>query len=780
MTTIDAIQDSLVQQLVLYPQEKIHLHTDRTQYVPGEKIMFKVYVVDAFTHLSPTMSGYAYVELISSTDELIQRVMVRGDENGLFHGQIFLSEFVPEGDYTVRAYTRYMENMGDDYFFKKPIRISNLKPEETRRGRQSNSNYEVSFYPEGGYMTEGVFSRLAFKALNRNGTSEQIVCTLVDRQGNTVGETSTVYAGMGQIGFLPEQGKEYYMECENESGQKRRIRLPAAQKTVSLSVNNRGSRYMVEVKRTPGIPEKPLSLLVHCKGAVLYYEAWNPLEPYIVFSNDMFPSGVIQFVLFDDQMNPVSERLVFNKTEDQADLVFSLDKPSYSKREKVVVELTVSDFDGGPVEGHLSVAVTDDKDIAVDNDNTILSSLLLSSELKGYIESPGYYLQDDARAAYALDLLMLTHGWRRYDISEALKGNHVLPVIEYEEEKVVSGSVKRFLLGRPVANGEVIIISNKGVFFHDVTDEAGNFHVYVDCPDSTEFFVQSRNQRESSNVEIVLDKETFPALRHVPKSPLLSAFVEGIAHQEEEDNFLIKAEQRALYDDDMRMIQLPDVVVTGHHIPKRDEARLAVFPFNDASDKTLYREDFENIHVDVSNLIEMFTSRISVDRSTGWVYINGYDAPAIVVIDGIVQGMSLGLDKMITIEEVETVDFFMGAGAAIFGSQGGNGAVSFTTRRGTNTGFVNKSFNTAIFKPIGYQNPVEFYSPQYDTPQSRTLSVPDYRTTLFWKADVLISEEGKASFDFYASDFLGTYSVVIEGISNEGKIIRRIEKIEIK
>ena len=118
--SIEALQDSLSKQMELYPQEKIYLHTDRTMYVPGEKIWFKAYIVDAFSHQFPTNSRYAYIELINASDSLIHRVMVPEDSNGLFHGNLFLSEFIPEGDYTLMAYTRYMmENQGDDNFFNK-------------------------------------------------------------------------------------------------------------------------------------------------------------------------------------------------------------------------------------------------------------------------------------------------------------------------------------------------------------------------------------------------------------------------------------------------------------------------------------------------------------------------------------------------------------------------------------------------------------------------------------------------------------------------------------
>ncbi|MDR2147172.1 MAG: hypothetical protein LBE91_12000, partial [Tannerella sp.] len=120
------IADLFVQQLEAFPQEKLHLHTDRNMYVPGEKIWFKAYVVDAHTHLYPTYSQYVYVELISPADTLVHRVMVKQTDE-MFYGNLPITEAIPEGDYTLRAYTRFMENMGDDYFFKKNIRVGSIK-----------------------------------------------------------------------------------------------------------------------------------------------------------------------------------------------------------------------------------------------------------------------------------------------------------------------------------------------------------------------------------------------------------------------------------------------------------------------------------------------------------------------------------------------------------------------------------------------------------------------------------------------------------------------------
>ena len=578
--SLDAIQDSVSCQFALFPQEKIHVHTDRNMYVPGEKIWFKVYVVDAFSHQSPTFSQYAYVELINSSSLLMHRVMVSRDEFGLFHGNIFLSEIIPEGDYTLRAYTRHMENQGDDYFFEKHIRINNLRTAEKQKEKQSsvNNDYEVSFFPEGGYLTEGVICKVAFKALNRNGTSEIITGEIIDNEGNIITEANTFFAGMGLFTFIPKANVNYFLICKNKSGREKRYKLPGAQKIYSITAINRNNRIFVGINKSPGTPEQPLYLLVHCRGVVLYDALWDHSKRFIPFSNDRLPSGIIQIVLFDGAMNPISERLIYNKNDDQAKLAFSPDKTSYQKRENVITEVYMTDPEGNPLAGHLSVAVTDDSDMETDMLNTIQSTLLLSSEIKGTIESPGYYLQDNVYAAHALDLLMMTNGWRRYDISEVIKGNYMLPDVEFEVMKVISGSVKRPFLGRSSANSEIIVFSSDGDFAQVETDSAGFFSLYAHYPDSTKFFVQAKNQKGRPNVELILNQETFPALKHAPKSLLLSSFESQMNTQATVDasDFLKKAEQRAQYDEDMRLIQLPEVVVSAKRIEKKDEARLSI------------------------------------------------------------------------------------------------------------------------------------------------------------------------------------------------------------
>ena len=785
-----SIQDSIFKQLELFPQEKIHLHTDRTTYVSGERIWFKAYLVDALTHQSPTYSQYVYVELIHSSDSLVKRVMVSADENGLFHGYIFLSEIIPEGDYTLCAYTRYMENLGDDYFFKKNIRIRNINEAQTlplvsQRGGNGD-DYDVSFFPEGGYIAEGVINRVAFKAINQHGASESITGEIVDNEGNLiVSDIKTFFAGMGSfpLGVIP--GKTYFLISKNRAGQEKRFPLPPARKTYSITTLYRGNQFIIQLKKSPDIPQQPLYLLIHCKGEVLYDAPWNYNKGYITLSNNLLPSGVIQILLLDEQMNPISERLIFNKNRNPEKLEFHTDKTTYGKREKVTTTLTLSpsSLEKNGERSHLSISITDNADISIDSLHTITDGLLLSSELRGYIESPGYYLQDHREAAYALDLLMMTHGWRRYALSETVKGRYSHPETGFESAKEIAGSVKTYLFGRPVVNREVMLISNDQSFLQTTTDSDGKFRFQNHYPDSALFFVMANNRIGRENVKIALDPEIFPTVKHAPVS--MSLFPVVVEPEKEQTgisfDFITKAGQRAQYDEDIKVINLAEIEITASRIEKRDELRLSTSPYNASSDRTIYREEMEqrmpNRRYIGDYLWLAAGAKVEYDGDKPvQIYLGPMRGSALIYIDGIESTIDVLND--IPGEFVESIDVFKGAGASIFGVRGADGVVNVTTGFSSDNS-KDLKINTATITPLGYQKPVEFYSPQYDTPESKNLGNPDYRTTIFWKPDLFLSDEGEASFGFYTSDFPTNYSVVIEGITKEGRIIRQVETIEV-
>jgi len=433
--------------------------------------------------------------------------------------------------------------------------------------------------------------------------------------------------------------------------------------------------------------------------------------------------------------------------------------------------------------------------VAIDSLNTITASLLLTSELKGHIESPGYYLQDHQGATMALDHLMMTHGWRRYEVSEVVKGSYSRPGSGFEQTKEITGTVKSGLLNRPVSNSEVTVLPQGHIPFQTVTDTAGMFRIELHYPDSTLFLVQAKNQRGSDRVELTINPEMFPPLKHIPVSPALlpSVSEKENGRPEATTGFLNKAGQRAQYDEDMRSINLDEIEVTAQRIDKRDELRLR-FPVNASSDMTIYREEIERKMKGATRVTDLLINlpgvRVSNPINPGEepkVFIGPHiktfsatNVPALILVDGMEIG-DIPLSTLVSVQDVESIDIFKGVGASAFGSRGMFGAISITTRKwNPNDNPTDYRSNSTSFTPLGFQKPVEFYAPKYDSPEAKNFSIPDFRTTIFWKPDQIISDYGHSSFDFYAADFPTTYSMLIEGISDEGTIIRQVETIEIR
>ena len=797
----ERIVDFLDKQLEIFPQEKIHLHTDRNVYVPGEKIWFKAYVTDAVTHQYPTFSQYVYVELISPADTLVNRVMVLLKDD-MFYGHLPITQTISYGDYTLRAYTSYMENLGDDYFFKKNIRIGNISQKggngESREKRGNGEkggrkdDFDVSFFPEGGSLLEGAFCKVAFKALNRNGSSETISGEIVDEKGAMITSVQTFHAGMGVFSFIPGQEKNYFLKCRNMNGLEKQFDLPRpALNAYALTASKKYGILSIGVNKSSGSPDIPCFLLAHSRGLVLYFADWDWKNEFFNISEESLPAGVTQFVLFDKDMNPLSERLVFSKNDDAtAKLEFQTDKASYEKREKVIVTLTPSPW-GRAGEGLLSVAITDDKDLAIDSTTTILSTLLLSSELKGYIENPAYYLKDDAKSNIALDYLMLTHGWRRYNIPEIVKGNIENPKMPFQMAQKITGKASSPLFSKPVSGSEIVITSNNGGFMFSSTDEKGQF-VFEDLiiPDSTRLFIQALDRKGNDNIVLDVDDASFPALIRAPQSPVVEIQSSAVEtkRESEPDAFIVKAEKRSMYDEDMRMYEIEEVVISAPRIKfKKDEPRLQ-FWANENSDVTIRRKDFEKTATRFVTEILNNIPGIRISRTTGLIKIRGASSLPLVLIDGVQISwpsvekptiLDSPLEK-VSVHDVESIDIIAGASAAMFGVRGEGGIISITTKKWEEKPPGEKS-NRIVYTPLGYQKPVEFYSPKYDTQEAKWSAIPDYRTTIFWKPDIVISDdEEEASFEFYTSDFKTTYSVVIEGITTDGRIVRQVEKIKVE
>jgi len=772
----DKLTSSFQKQLEVFPQEKIYVQTDKPYYISGEKIWFRTYVADAVSHQPVSVSRYVYVELINPLNAVVERVKIRQEE-GAYYGYLHIPEDAPDGNYTLRAYTAFMENQDENYFFTKTFYIGDPKDRAAYPTPKFDDDFDVSFYPEGGSLMQGTLCKVAFKAMKSNGQSADISGTVYDQTGKEIRTFHSEHLGMGSFPLLAEKGKTYYAVCQNDEGKSKRFDLPAALETgYALSVSGTTDKMYVSVlKPAEATQTEELYLLAHTRGMVHFAERWNPEKKYVI-QPKQFPSGVLQLVLFDANLNPVSERLVFINNNDQAQVAYQPDRENYTARSLVKNKVTLTDSEGQPLPGSFSVAVTSDREVTPDSTSNILSDLLLTSDLRGNIENPAYYFQNTPASALNLDLLMLTQGWRRYNIAELAQGNFAKPKIPIETIPEISGTVKNDLSGTPAKDMEVTIMSLKDKYFDKTkTDKDGRFSFRgIEAPDSTSFTVSVKMKKTTTAKNLIMDRENFPK-RTLHALPLTSTDTTLFAQYSE------KADRQYVMENGMRVIHLPEVRITAVQ-PKP----LKKSPFYDNPHYTITGNFIKTFPA--PNILYLLCTApgVTVDFNNKTVHfmanLSPSGIPPALIVNDMVWDIKTDIDA-INPSDIAQIDILSSTQATIYGSRAFGGAIVVYTKGPEDyKDEDNNKYKSYIkdISPLGYQQPVEFYAPKYDTPEKRNVQTSDMRTTIYWQPVVQADSSGVASFEFYTADDPTSYSVIIEGLGNDGSIIRREGKVWVK
>ena len=789
----DSLAFTFRNQLKIFPQEKIYVHTDKPYYIYGEKIWFRVYLADAMTHEPASISQYVYVELINSLDSVITRVKIRETEEA-YHGYLLIPNDALEDDYTLRAYTAFMCNQGEEEFFTKNIHIGDPQSVKVsvNNGRTtpvSDHDFDVGFYPEGGFLMESMPCKVGVKAMKSSGQATEVSGVVFNRSGVEVARFTSDYLGMGAFMIAAQSGESYYALCENDRGQSKRFELPAAvHHGYVLAVNQIRDHLHISVRKPAGVEKKEeLYLLAHTRGMIHLIDQWNHETNAAIIAKVSFPSGVLHLILFDAGLNPLSERLVFVNNNDQAQIVYQTDKERYTVRSLVKNRVVISDNNGQPISGNFSVSVTSDREVTPDSTTNILTQLLLTSDLRGDIENPAYYFQDRSESSQALDLLMLTQGWRRFNLTNVVQGQYTWPTFPLELGTEVSGVVKSQQLGRPVEEVEVSVSSLIYGYYNSAnTDKNGRFQIPTgEFPDSTRFIVSVTPRRGLTNMELQLDKEIFP-------KRTLSFIPYAEQNKSQFAQYVEKAEQQYLYEGGIRITQLSAAVVTADRkapVPRRSYYYAPPEPQNSLTEEQLDRFPSLSIYQALSRFhgVQVAGKLVSLVRSSRSTFSDGL--PLVLFNDMPlpfrVQVASSPPEYVYTLDginmiDVAHIDILTGSASAAFGSSGMYGVISIFTRNAEDIRNISSTFShIKSFYPIGYQQYAEFYAPKYESEAQRYNSKPDLRTTIHWQPVVEIDNRGSAEFEFYTSDEPTSYSVVIEGLGNEGQVIRHVEKIDV-
>ncbi|RAJ22009.1 carboxypeptidase-like regulatory domain-containing protein [Pedobacter cryoconitis] len=639
----------------------------------------------------------------------------------------------------------------------------------------------VQLFPESGNLVEDLPSRIGIKAVGSSGLGEDVTGMVVDNEGTEVLPFKTTHQGMGSFILNPQPGKAYTANIKLKDGSVQQVPFPKVLAAgYVLAVNNADSnKVSAKLLVSQSLLNKgEMRLVIQHNNlviAVLKASTQKQINALSLNKKEL-PSGILHFTLFSPENIPVAERLIFiNNPADHINLNVLNLKNSYKIRENVPIEFSAT-AEGKPTYGSFSVAVTNASIVEpdVDNESNIMTSLLLSSDLKGYIEKPNQYFRDNSpQTRENLDQLMLTQGWSRLLWKDVIGNTVVKPVFAVEKSLKVSGIVTT-PGGKPIAKGKVTLFSNTGGFFmlDTLTDASGHFNFdNLRFGDSTKFVVQARNAKDKKSVEIKIDK--------VPGQIVTSNKNTGdieINVNEAIQSYIIKSEG---YFDDLtkrglleRSYTLNQVNIVQQKLKAKNSANL-----NGAGRADLVIKGSDLSYC--TTLAQCLQGRVpglTIRGSEAFLARNN-GVPMQIILDG----TSVGSDFLDNVQpqDIESVEVLKSGGTtAIYGSRGAGGVLIITTRRGGDTGYSTYAPGIINITAEGYYAVREFYSPKYNA--SQNIRAADKRTTVYWNPNVVTNETGTAKFNFYNTDESGTYRVVIEGMNLDGRMARKVYTYEVK
>lgn len=647
--------------------------------------------------------------------------------------------------------------------------------------KNTSKQIEVQFLPEGGKLVENLPNKIGVKAINGRGLGEFAKGIILNNEGTEISQFETNKLGMGSLFLNPVAGQTYKAQLEFTDGTQKTVELPKAEKSGSvLAVNNVDSNKMsIKVYLSEDLLNKETYYLTAQHNGMVYFSTQVSSNKQVVsltVPKDSLPSGIVQISLLSSNFAPLNERVVFvNNANDKIGIVANNLKNSYAKRGKVELSVTAT-HDKKPVQGSFSVAVTNTSAVKPDEENetNILTKLLLTSDLSGYVEKPNrYFLKNDRETRYDLDNLLLTQGWRKINWKQ-LNENQV-PDITFPAEKKLQISGRVTKGGKPVVKGKIMLVSFTGGFFatDTLTDENGRFNFNrIEFLDSTKFVVQARTEKDRKFVDIVMDAVPGQVVTKNPNTGDIEINVnQSLAtYLQESNKYFDDQTKRGLLN---RTILLDEVTITEKQKPTYESSNIGGAGNADA---VFTAKDLET----AISLSQYLQGRIAgVQVVDGQAYARGNQTPMKISVDGMMmEGEDVSLDDIV-VQDIQTVEILKsGATTAIYGMRGGAGVIVITTKKGEGLRTVNPYTPGLInYNPKGYSIVREFYSPKYDvTPDSR----PDYRTTVFWQPQMVTNATGKGTASYFNTDVPGTYRVVIEGIDVSGNLARKVLTYEVK
>ena len=763
------------------PQEKVFVQTDRDKYVAGETVWFKAWCT--LNGRPSFLSRILYVVLSDNDGVVVDKKMFLLDSSATANGVIDLPKSVVSGNYLLTAYTLWMLNY-PQFVFEKSVFIYGSDYLNSKKTKPPPPS-QLHFFPEGGELVEGLKSRIAFKAINSFGLPAIVQGSIYTKAGQKITDFSSLHDGMGFFELQPMANMSYIAKLVFEDGLKAEYNLPVAKNEgVSLLVNNSSpSRLFILVERSEAGKQKfnKLYIVAQMDGIPVYKATLNfdAGESAASIAKKTLPAGIIQITIFDSTGAPLAERLAFIENYKVFEPKLSLQKLNTGKRTQNLFSFQV---DSTAVPFLSALVIDESTDDNRYQRETIISSLLLSADIKGPVNNAGYYfLNKEKTTLQHLDLLLMTQGWRRFTWKQ-IKGEEPV-VLKYPIETYMNIKGKATLSDRPdqpLKEGMINLII-KG---EDSTSILSNAYL----TDKGEFIIDSIQFRQkaivsyqginSKKTQLPVDVKIYPAyidsLKRTTYRSSLNLDTLPLSKNTHLKRELDKFDPKGTG-------VMETITVTAKKISRVDSLqRTYVSPIFENSDQTLMLPEnrtYQNIWQFLNATVPGFSvnpfqpggvTNVSFSRHEGMslsdedsdnryikFMLNEIQVPT-EVIDGL------------NPSDIALVKIYKGATAFVFGAEAG--AISIYTKKGVGTRAVyDKNFSS--FEKTGFAYSREFYNPNYSLFPDLNKTEADYRPVLYWNPKIKQDKNQNYSIEFHNNDITKSYKLIIQGLDSEGRLI---------
>jgi len=753
-----------------FTTERIYLHYDKPAYAPGETVWFKLYMMQ--TIFPAEESKTVYVDWTDQDGKLLLHT-ISPVQDGTAFGQFQVPENYKGKYLHVRSYTKWMLNFDSSFLYNKDLGIllDSALPEN-----KIVIKPELEFFPEGGDIINAINNKIAFKANDQFGKPVDIKGAVKNSKGETVAKLEVIHGGMGYFYLMPQLNDKYTAYWQDEKGAQHTTPLPAVKQSgVSLQIALAGTKRNFMVAVAPGDADKITS--IHIVGTEYHQPVFNITRQYSngvtqgVIPTAALPTGILTITVFDENWVPLAERITYvNIDEAEFQPTMTVKHWGLNKRARNEIEIEVPDS----LSANLSVAVTDAA-IGTDSSDNIISHLLLSGQLKGKVYNPSYYFSNKSDSlAQQLDLVMLTHGWRRFNWQKLVAGE--FPQIKYQRDTSylsVSGKIYgATAIQLELAKQIVLMVNQKNagtqIFTVPVKPDGSFTDPSLILFDTAKIYYQLGKNSGLDNVSV-----QFLANKLLPFSNNAKASGMDFNHASDTTGssyhiHLNDALQRELEYYKGKVLATVNIKAkTTSRLDEMDKKYTSgMFSGGDAREFDLVNDPFAASALNIFQYLQGKVAGLQINTASNPPGLSWRGGTPSLFLDEM--PVTSDMLSSIPVTDIAYVKVFTPPFMGAAGGGSGGGIAIYTRKGGDEKQEAGKGLSNNTVS--GYTMIREFYSPDYDSFNEEN-EKKDLRTTLYWNPSVItVPGKNKVLLKFYNNDVTESFRVIIEGMTKDGRL----------